>query len=190
MIRETVITTRSADGHIHVAPMGVHDHTDGLLIAPFRPSTTLDNLVREGFATVNCTDDVRIIAGCLTGRRDWPTVPTARVPGARLAGALAHQEVALDRIEDDLVRPRLVCRILHEATHGPFCGFNRAQSAVVEAAILISRLHLLPWDKVEQELAYLAIGMDKTAGAREREAWSWLMERTDAFRRRQGEACV
>jgi hypothetical protein len=190
MINETILTTRSADGRIHIAPMGVHDHRQGLVIAPFRPSTTLDNLLQTGFAAINCTDDVRVFAGCLTGRRDWPTVATEQIPGARLADALSHREVVLDRIEDDEVRPQLICRIAHEANHRPFRGFNRAQSAVIEAAILVSRLRMLPWEKVQQELTYLTIAIGKTAGDREREAWSWLMERIDTFRREHREACA
>ena len=58
----------------------------------------------------------------------------------------------------------------------PFLGLNRAQAAVLEAAILVSRLHMLPRAKVERELGYLAIAIDKTAGEAEREAWGWLME--------------
>ena len=41
-------------------------------------------------------------------------------------------------------------------TIAPFRGFNRAQAAVVEAAILVSRLHMLPPDKIEREIGYLA----------------------------------
>jgi hypothetical protein len=55
-------------------------------------------------------------------------------------------------------------------------GFNRAQAAVVEAAILVSRLEMLPRDKIEQEISYLQIAVSKTAGAAEQEAWQWLME--------------
>lgn len=177
MIRECVVTTRAAEGHAHIAPMGVR-HGDGeVILAPFRPSGTLDNLLRDGHAVVNYTDDVRVIAGCLTGRYDWPLVPADRIPGMRLAGALAHTEVKVERAVDDELRPQLHCRVLHEALHAPFRGFNRAQAAVVEAAILISRLHLLPAEKIEREIAYLTIAVDKTAGPREREAWGWLMER-------------
>ena len=64
----------------------------------------------------------------------------------------------------------------------PFRGFNRAQAAVVEAAILVSRLHMLPAEKIDREMAYLAIAIDKTAGPAEREAWSWLVERIEQFR--------
>jgi hypothetical protein len=48
---------------------------------------------------------------------------------------------------------------------------------VIEAAILVSRLGMLPEDKIRDELRYLQIGIDKTAGERELEAWGWLMDR-------------
>lgn len=177
MIHESVVTTCAADGRVHIAPMGVR-HGDGdIILAPFRPSGTLENLLRDGFAVINYTDDVRVIAGCLTGRFDWPLAPAARVPGMRLADCLAHAEVRVERTVPDETRPQLHCRIVHEETHAPFRGFNRAQAAVVEAAILVSRLHLLPREKVEREIAYLTIAIEKTAGAHEREAWGWLMER-------------
>ena len=75
------------------------------------------------------------------------------------------------------MRPRLVCRPVFEAAHAPFRGFNRAQAAVIEAAILVSRLHMLPAEKVDAEIGYLRIAVDKTAGPRELEAWGWLMDR-------------
>jgi hypothetical protein len=56
---------------------------------------------------------------------------------------------------------------------------------VVEAAILASRLHLLPREKVESEIAYLEIAVAKTAGPAELEAWGWLMEK---FRAHYGDA--
>ena len=182
MILETIITTRNEDGGVHLAPMGVHDRDGQLVLAPFRPSRSLDNLLRERTAVINCTDDVRVFAGCLTGRRTWPTLPAAQIAGARLADALSHTEVSVENIEDDPVRPRLLCRTLHSAIHRPFRGFNRAQSAVIEAAILVSRLHMLSPEKVDAEVAYLTIGVEKTAGAHEREAWEWLMEAIRAHR--------
>lgn len=190
MIRETIVTSRSAEGRIHIAPMGVHVLDQAMLIMPFRPSITLENILATGHAVMNHTDDVRVFAGCLTGRREWPLVDTERVPGRRLAGALAHIELELERLEEDEVRPRLYCRIVHQANHAPFQGFNRAQFAVLEAAILASRLDRLPWSKIDAELAYLRIGLHKTAGERELQAWGWLMEKIEAFRRSQSEKAV
>jgi hypothetical protein len=175
-IRESIVTTRNADGSAHIAPLGVIVEEPFLVIAPFHPSTTLGNLRRHGFACVNYTTEVRVFAGCISGkRRDWPVVAAERVEGWRLEGALAHSEVAVAAVEEDELRPRFRCRTVHESGHAPFLGFNRAQAAVLEAAILASRLHMLPAEKVEGELRYLRIAIDKTAGAAEREAWGWLM---------------
>ncbi len=182
MIQETIVTSQSAEGVPHIAPMGVHVLEEEMLVMPFRPSTTLENLLATGQAVLNHTDDVRVFAGCLTGRRDWPLAAAEWVKTPRLADCLAHQELELLRVEDDAIRPRLYCRIVHEANHAPFRGFNRAQFAVLEAAILASRLDRLPWNKIEAELEYLRIGLEKCAGDREREAWGWLMEKIDAFR--------
>lgn len=187
MIRETLVTTVDGEGRVHIAPIGVHMRGERLVIAPFRPSRTLDNLLASRVAVVNYCDDVRIFAGCLTGRRDWPVQPAGKVPGVRLAAALAHAEVELETVEDDALRPRLVCRPVFDAMHRPFRGFNRAQNAVIEAAILASRLHLLPWEKIDAELAYLAIAVEKTAGPDEREAWGWLLEKIDAHRREESD---
>ncbi|HMM53647.1 MAG TPA: DUF447 family protein [Candidatus Desulfobacillus sp.] len=181
LIRETLVVTRRADGGAHVAPMGARvvvlaDGAEGVLLQPFRPSATLDNLQRWPYCTLNHVDDVRIFAGCLTGRRDWPTCAAERIAGARLAAALAHEELEVERVEEDAERPRFILRLLGRTSHAPFPGFNRAKAAVLEAAILVSRLHLLPAEKVARELDYLRIAIDKTAGAQEREAWQWLME--------------
>ena len=182
MIFETIVTTQAKDGRIHIAPMGIREDNSLIVLAPFRPSTTLDNVLENRYAVVNYCDDVRIFAGCLTGSRDWPTVTADKVPCVRLESALAHCELKLERIEEDESRPRLLCQVVHRVSHSPFRGFNRAQAAVLEAAILVSRLHLLPWEKIEAEVKYLAIAIDKTAGPREREAWGWLVEKIQAHR--------
>jgi uncharacterized protein len=177
MIRETIVTTAGSTGLVHIAPLGLIADEDGWIIAPFRPSKTLDNLRDVPFAVANYTDDVRIFAGCLTGRQQWPTVASDQIPVQRLAGALAHAELAVERVTEDEERPRFHCRVLHLATHAPFLGFNRAQAAVIEAAILVSRLHMLPREKIEREIAYLQIAVGKTAGPVEQQAWQWLVEK-------------
>ncbi|MGR9043994.1 MAG: DUF447 domain-containing protein [Gammaproteobacteria bacterium] len=175
MIVETLVITQNNDGETHLAPMGIHRQNDEFVILPFRPSTTLNNVLETGVAVINFCDDVRIFAGCLTGRRDWPLLPAEKIRGKVLADTLAHTEVELTRIEDDPTRPKLFCSAVHTVNHAPFSGFNRAQYSVLEAAILVSRLERLPWSKIESELDYLRIGLEKTAGPRELEAWSWLM---------------
>ena len=183
MIRETIVTTLGSGGAPYLAPMGVRDEDGLYLIAPFRPSRTMDNLLRSGQAVINHTDDVRIFAGFHTGRRDWPTVPTGTVRGVRLTQALAHVEIEVARWEDDAVRPRIWCRELAREVHTAFQGFNRAQGAVIEAGILVSRLRRVPAEKIDREMNYLRIAVEKTAGPREREAWQWLEDRIAQYRR-------
>ena len=42
MIYETVVTSMNPDGTVHIAPMGIRHENDKYLIAPFKPSRTLD----------------------------------------------------------------------------------------------------------------------------------------------------
>ncbi|MFZ2312176.1 MAG: DUF447 domain-containing protein [Methylobacter sp.] len=181
MIQETIVITQNSSGMAHIAPMGIHIASDAqtaeaeFIILPFRPSTTLNNLLENKTAVINYCDDVRVFAGCLTGRRDWPLKPAEKINGQVLVCALAHTEVELVRVEDDETRPKLFCKAVHTANHAPFRGFNRAQHSVLEAAILISRLERIPLEKIQAEIDYLRIGLEKTAGDRELEAWGWLM---------------
>jgi uncharacterized protein len=178
MIRETIVSTMNKAGQVHLAPIGLIAEDDGWIIAPFRPSVTLDNLREVPFAVANFTDDVRVFAGCLTGRAaQWPTAPCRDIRVPRLADALAHAELAVAHTTEDEQRPRFHCRVLRNVGHAPFQGFNRAKAAVIEASILVSRLHMVPRDKIEREIAYLEIAVGKTASAAEEEAWTWLMER-------------
>ena len=183
MIRETIVTTVSADGAPHIAPMGATPIEGGWLLQPFRPSTTLDNFLATRCGVVNFTDDSRVFAGCVTKRRtDWPTVKADIVDSVRLENTLAVHEVRVAAIEDDAQRPKLRCETVHRASHGSFPGLNRAVAAVLEGAVLVSRLHMLAPEKIDQEFSYLQIAIDKTAGPHEREAWEWLTAAVRAHR--------
>ena len=190
-IFETVVTTCSPAGAVHVAPMGVRLLDGEVVLKPFRPSRTLDNILATRCAVLNVLTDVRVFAGCVTGRRNWPTVPVNAPDGttaARLACAHSHTLLRLAEVQEDAQRPTLRLTRMHEAQHSAFCGFNRAQAAVIEGAVLVSRLHLLPPDKIDAELAYLQIAIDKTAGTPELEAWAWLQEAVARHRARIVEA--
>jgi uncharacterized protein len=177
LIREAIVTTVNGRGEPHLAPLGLISEGERWILAPFHPSTTLENLRVAPFAVANLTDDVRVFAGCLTGRRDWPVTPASVVAAPRLASALAHLELVVVEVRENELRPRFVCRVAHRASHAPFEGFNRAQGAVIEGAILVSRLHLMSRPEIEAELARLEVVVGKTAGAAETEAWGWLKDR-------------
>ena len=181
MIFETIIISVDAKNVPHVTPFGVKHEGDDIVISPFKPSKTLDNILSSRAATMNLSDDVRIFAGALTKRKVWKLLPTNKINGFRIDGCLAHVELALIDVREDAERPQLVMQKIATHHHKGFDGFNRAQAAVIELAVLASRLHMLPVEKVETERKYLQIAIDKTAGKRELEAWNWLTDKIDSY---------
>lgn len=182
LIYETIITSLDAGNNPHIAPFGIREENGLVLIAPFRPSSSLDNFLYHRSAVMNMVDDVRIFAGVLTGRRDWSLQAAEKINGVVLVSALSHRELELVEIREDATRPELLFKVVREVQHHPFRGFNRAQAAVIELAVLVSRLHMLPMEKIDAEIAYLTIAIEKTAGDRELQAWQWLIERIDNYK--------
>jgi hypothetical protein len=187
LIYETVVTTCTPDGRVHVAPMGVrYPSDDTVVLMPFKPSTTLDNILATRSAVLNWLTDVRVFAGAVTGRREFATLPVPPAePGAaalRLACALGHVPLRLAELRDDPQRPVLRMARGVAVMHAPFVGFNRAQAAVLEGAVLVSRLRMLPAEKIDTEFGYLQIAIDKTAGPDELQAWGWLKDAVAAHR--------
>jgi hypothetical protein len=181
MIFETIISTVNNQGIAHVTPFGIQIQDGLVVISPYKPSATLENILTTKHAVMNLTDDVRVFAGALTRRQAWTLLPAEKIAGFRLADTLVHKELKLVKVNEDTSRPQLFLEVLHEVQHQAFQGFNRAQAAVIELAVLASRLQMLPKDKVLSELNYLQIAIDKTAGERELLAWHWLTEKVENF---------
>ena len=184
-IVETIVTTANAAGEVHIAPLGLIAEGAHWIIAPFKPSKTLDNLRASPVAAASHTDDVRVFAGCVTGRKSWPLQPTTAITGGRLAACVSHWELEVVSVVEDDLRPRFTCQIVHAGSHRAWDGFNRAQAAVLELAVLTTRLNMLPPEKIDAELKYLEIAITKTAGPHELEAWGWLMEKIETWRSSQ-----
>ncbi|MES2580441.1 MAG: DUF447 domain-containing protein [Pseudomonadota bacterium] len=181
MIFETIITTINTKGIPHVTPFGVRYEDENIVISPYKPSTTLTNILATKNAVMNLTDDVRVFAAALTNRQAWQLLKANHINGFRLANCLEHVELALIEVRDDGVRPQLIMQKIETQHHQAFNGFNRAQAAVIELAVLVSRLHLLPIEKIQAEMQYLQMAIDKTAGENELLAWGWLVEKVNQF---------
>ena len=85
-------------------------------------------------------------------------------------------EFVVRELDDSEQRMRLRCEVVWTHELRPFWGWNRAKHAVLEAAVLATRLHLLPAAEVAAEFARLRVVVDKTAGERERAAMDFLDE--------------
>jgi hypothetical protein len=182
MIIETIVTTQDPGGAAHVAPMGVEWGEDDIVIKPFLDTTTFRNLRDTGVAVVNLTDDAMLFAEAAIGDVHPPVVPAAVVRGAVLEAASSWREVRVRTIDPTPPRARVVTAVVHRGQRREFIGFNRARHAILEAAILATRTHLLPREQIEAELAHLQTLVDKTGGPRERHAMALLAEHVAAAR--------
>lgn len=181
MIFETIIITVDSQNQPHIAPFGLRYMADKVFISPYKPSQTLENILASKTATLNIIDDVRVFAGAITGHMNNDALQANNYAGYRLANALSHSDLQLIEFKDDALRPQLTMQKIHTENHAPFLGFNRAQAAVIELCILVSRLSMTPKEKIMTELAYLQIAIDKTAGEHEQQAWGWLIEKVNNF---------
>src|SRR5205823_14898994 len=124
----------------------------------------------------NLIDDVRVFARAAIGNPHYSTVPAVAVRGVVLAACCSWRELKVVSIDSTPPRSRVDTAVVHRGVRREFIGFNRARHAVLEAAIHITRLHILPRSFVDQELARLQVIVDKTAGPDELEAMALLTE--------------
>jgi hypothetical protein len=180
MILEGIVTTVSPEDAINIAPMGPRVDADfhRLVLRPFCTSQTYRNLKAHGEGVLHVTDDVLLLARAAIGTLDpLPTLlPAARVRGFVLADACRYYEFRVQTLDDRQERAVAEAEVVHTARLRDFFGFNRAKHAVVEAAILATRLHLLPAEEVAAEYRKLAVLVEKTGGTQEHEAFALLRD--------------
>jgi len=176
VIIESIVTSMNAEGAINFAPMGVEWGEDTIVLKPFLETTTFRNLRETRVAVVNLTDDAMLLAQGAISSPQFPWVPTTVVRGALLEAACSWRELEVLTIDDTPPRSRIEARVVHRGLRREFLGFNRAKHAVLEAAILATRTHLIPAEEIRTEFARLQVIVDKTAGPREREAMAMLTE--------------
>jgi uncharacterized protein len=174
VIIETIVTTVDPNGSINFAPMGVEWGDDTIVLKPFLETTTFRNLSATGVAVVNLTDDVMLFAQGAVSSPQFPSHPAAVVKGVVLEAACSWRELQVSTVDDKPPRSRIEARVVHRGVKREFIGFNRARNAVLEAAILATRTHLLPAEQIREEFARLQVIVDKTAGPREQEAMAFL----------------
>ncbi len=177
MIRESIVITTDSSNNSHVVPMGIIFNKKKIIISPFVPSKTYLNLIENPYAVINFTDDVNIFVDALLGKKNFDLHPTKKNKGFYLKNTLSYLEVKIVKFIKNKIRPKFECKIIKETSNYSFKGFNRAQLAVIEAAILVSRINIIPIKKIKNEIKYLKIAIDKTAGKNEKIAWKKLLKK-------------
>lgn len=184
VILESLVTTMNADGSPHLAPMGPRVEGDftGFTLRPFRTSGTYRNLLTHPEGVIHVTDDALLLAKAALGPVEpLPALkPAAKVKGFVLTDSCRHYEFRVQSIDDSSERITLELEVLHIGRGRDFWGFNRAKHAIVEGAILATRMHLIPCSEIESEFARLRTIVSKTGGRAEFEAMDFLEERLRA----------
>jgi hypothetical protein len=190
MILEGIISTISAQGDRNLAPMGPHVFpqeigADGqmhrLLLRPFQTSLTFRNLLETGQGVFHLTDDVLLLAratlgwqGPAAGEPRPALRPAQAVRGWVLEDCCQFYEFRVISCDRSQARAEVQAEVVAQGHGRAFLGFNRARHAVIEAAILVTRLHLVAPEEVQAEFRRLAILVEKTAGEREKQAFALL----------------
>jgi hypothetical protein len=177
---EGIVTTRNTDGSPHVAPMGpiVDSQFNTLLLRPFRPSTTYQNLKRTGRGVLHVTDDAELFAQAAVGKleRTPRLAALESFEGDRLLDACRWFAFRVLSIDDKDQRTSVVAEVVDRGVQRDFFGFNRAKHAVIEAAILATRLHILDSAHVLAEFDRLQGMVEKTGGREEHNAFNYLRD--------------
>jgi hypothetical protein len=182
MILEGLVSSLGPDGVVNLAPMGPRVPADAgaelrhFVLRPFRTAHTHANLRAHGEGVLHVTDDVLLLARAALGLLDpLPELrPAQHVRGWVLAGACRYHEFRVTGWDDTGERAEVRAEVVFTGRLRDFFGFNRAKHAVVEAAILATRLGLLPRPHILEELDRLAVLVDKTGGPQEHEAFALL----------------
>lgn len=178
MIVEGIVATRNAEGAPHLAPMGpiVDRELTTIHLRPFKSSTTYQHLVARRRGAFHVIDDVLLLARAAVGalERLPPLRRHATLDVDLLEDACRWFVFEVASIDDASDRAELRCEIVDESEVRPFFGLCRAKHAVVEAAILATRLHITPLEEIAVQLRALEPLVRKTGGDQEIEAFDFL----------------
>jgi hypothetical protein len=180
MILEAIVTSRNEDRTTNVSPMGPNIETNlsRFELRPFNTSRTFQNLKRTRQGVLHITDDVDLIARAAIGKLDPPPglQRAEQVDCDVIREACRWYEFRVEFIEEVGPRASLNCKTIYAHRNRDFFGFNRAKHAVLEAAILATRIHFLPAEEIALQFQRLEPAVKKTGGSREQNAFRLLQE--------------
>ncbi len=184
MILEAIVTTINEDGSVNVSPMGpeVGESIENFTLKPFQTSQTYKNLSRLPSGVLHVPDDVLLLAKSAVGSVDPAPamIEVEGVEGRILADACRWYAFRAVKIDDSQPRTRIDCQVVQKGRIRDFFGFNRAKHAVLEAAILATRINYLPIDVIKDDLQRLSVLAEKPAGKQEKEAFRFLTDFVDS----------
>ena len=141
-------------------------------------------MLRTRCGVFHITDDAALIARSAIGTLSSlpPLRPAHVVDGFVLADCCRSFEFEIRHADTHGERFILQAEVVHSETHRDFLGFHRARHALLEAAILATRFHLISAAEIETEFAKLETIVRKTGDEPERAAFAELVAAHHRFR--------
>lgn len=171
MIIETIFSTLDENGKPNFAPMGISWGDDSVIVRPFRTSQTCCNLLSRGHGVANLSDNVLAFVQCALYDEILASFPAVTVPGVIFQDACSWLELEVVAIDGSDERVEFRCRVLHRGRHKDFLGFCRARNAVIEAAIMATRLDIHDRNMAADILNQYMKVVEKTGSEIEKQAF-------------------
>ena len=175
MITETIVSTISEHGQVNFAPMGVVLEEDRIIIRPYKEGTTYRNLLATRQGVVHITDNVLIFAESAVSSPQFESFPAECIRGFVLKDTCYYYEFVVSEVDCSGERARFTTQIVKRGRIRDFIGFNRAKNAIIEAAILATRIRFIGVEKILEKFEEFAIIVKKTGGLQEEQAMQYLM---------------
>jgi hypothetical protein len=176
MIIETIFSTLNETGVPNFAPMGLIWGEEEMIVRPFRDTTTYRNLAASNCGVANVTDNVLMFVHSALTDAQFPHFPAANVRGVVLQDACYWRELLVSAVDGSGERAEIRCRVVGWGQCRHFLGFNRGKNAVIEAAILATRLEFYGQAEVLAALQNYDEIVAKTGGEQESEAMRYLRD--------------
>ncbi|PHR98632.1 MAG: hypothetical protein COA78_25960 [Blastopirellula sp.] len=180
MLIEGLLTTENEDGSVNVAPMGpiVDAELQHFHLRPFKTSQTYKNIARGSSLVFHVTDQVETLTKAAIGKLDsTPELLDAPdVSGHILADCCRWYLLEIEEFSEDEQKASIHTKVRQSGRIRDFIGFNRAKHAVIEAAILATRIHLLPAAEIRRSFSQLQPLIEKTGDDAEHRAFEMLQQ--------------
>ena len=180
MMLEGIVSSRNRQGELNIAPMGplVNLEMSQFVLRPFQTSRTFHNLKENRCGVFHVVDDVLLLAKAAISQLDElpNTFPAEQIEGDVISSACRWYEFQIDTIDESADRTVMHASVVHHGRIRDFFGLNRAKHAVLEAAILATRIHIIEKHDLQTQYRALAEIVKKTAGPEEHTAFHLLEE--------------
>jgi uncharacterized protein len=178
MILEAIITTENPDGSMHVSAIGPHVNEDfsQWQLKPFTTSTTYANLRRTNRCVIHITDDVLLLSCIVTKSISNPLARFDSTIGFILNDACRVFGLSLSKWHIEPPRSSVSGEVTYDVEHRSFWGWNRGKHGILELAVAITRIGILPAEEIQKTFDQAKVLVQKTGGPAEHEALQLIEE--------------